>query len=141
MSDQINIEKRVVQSLPALFGELGGLYDFLSAFVIVIIGSTQSMLFKLDQITMFRVNTQPNSDTGSNRIGQSLSRPPQSIDLTKSRASFSEIKPRLISKILVIARAYCCLCLCRRVKRPYKLLQMSDESLSRALDTRTIINY
>ena len=37
MGPQIKIEKRIVTSLPSLFGEIGGLYDFLILIVLFII--------------------------------------------------------------------------------------------------------
>ena len=37
LSNEIKIEKRVVNSLPELFGSIGGLRDFLKSIVFVII--------------------------------------------------------------------------------------------------------
>ena len=39
ISQQIKIEKRKVTSLPGLFGDLGGLYEFLATIIVVAIGS------------------------------------------------------------------------------------------------------
>ena len=56
MSNAIKIEKRVVTDLISLFGDIGGLNDFLATFIIVLIGSVQTKLFTMDIVsTMFRV--------------------------------------------------------------------------------------
>ena len=41
LSQRVKIEKRVVTSIPALFGELGGLNDFLATIVVILIGNLQ----------------------------------------------------------------------------------------------------
>ena len=55
-----------MESLPGLFGELGGLNDFLSAVVILLIGSIQTILYGLDTMTLFRMNVNPD-DSGDQR--------------------------------------------------------------------------
>ena len=38
LSNQIKVETRTVISFPQLFGELGGLYEFISTFIVFIVG-------------------------------------------------------------------------------------------------------
>ena len=53
LSQTIKVEKRQVTSLPALFGDLGGLYEFLATIVMTVIGSYQTKAFTLDQVRSF----------------------------------------------------------------------------------------
>ena len=50
ISQQIEIERRIVISLASLFGELGGLNDFFGSFIVLIISSYQSNSFLVDSI-------------------------------------------------------------------------------------------
>ena len=45
LSQEIRIEKRQVTSLPSLFGEVGGLRDFMATLAVLIIGGVQSKAF------------------------------------------------------------------------------------------------
>jgi hypothetical protein len=57
LCQEIKIEKRVVTSLPSLFGEVGGLGDIIRILIALIIGRMQAKLFTFDQIrTFFRAN-------------------------------------------------------------------------------------
>ena len=38
MSQTVKIEQRKVVSIPSLFGELGGLYEFLATIIVTLIG-------------------------------------------------------------------------------------------------------
>ena len=53
LSVEIKIEKRVVKSLPSLFGEVGGLNDLLGTFVLLFIGMFQANAFIFDLATTF----------------------------------------------------------------------------------------
>ncbi len=53
LSVEIKIEKRVVNSLPSLFGEVGGLNDLLATFVLLFIGMFQVNAFIFDLATTF----------------------------------------------------------------------------------------
>ena len=53
LSQTIKVEKRQVTSLPALFGDLGGLYEFLATIVCTVIGSYQTKAFTLAQVRSF----------------------------------------------------------------------------------------
>ena len=53
LSQTIKVEKRQVTSLPALFGDLGGLYEFLATIVMTVIGSYQTKAFTFDQVRSF----------------------------------------------------------------------------------------
>ena len=48
LGQKISVEKRVVLSIPSLFGEVGGLYDFLSALNLFVIGGMQAKLFQFN---------------------------------------------------------------------------------------------
>ena len=48
LGQRVSIEKRVVLSIPSLFGEVGGLYDFLSALNLFVIGGIQAKLFQFN---------------------------------------------------------------------------------------------
>ena len=53
MGNRIEIEKRLVISLPNLFGEIGGLNDFFATLVIILINGYQAKNFLLDSIGRF----------------------------------------------------------------------------------------
>ena len=58
LAQEVSIEKRVVLSLPQIFGDLGGLYEFASILVIFLIGRFQSSAFDFNQIEEhFRVRS------------------------------------------------------------------------------------
>ena len=48
LSQRIIIEKRQVTSLPTLFGDLGGLYEFIATIVITLIARIQAKSFAFD---------------------------------------------------------------------------------------------
>ena len=50
LGQEVSIEKRTVLSLPQIFGDLGGLYEFASILVIFLIGRFQSSAFDFNQI-------------------------------------------------------------------------------------------
>ena len=57
MGPRIEIEKRIVTSLPSLFGEIGGLNDFFASFVIFIISNFQANSFAIDSFKrLFLIN-------------------------------------------------------------------------------------
>ena len=57
LSQTIKVEKRQVTSLPELFGELGGLYEFFATLSVTLIGAYQAKMLTLDQIkSLFRVS-------------------------------------------------------------------------------------
>jgi len=57
LSQEIKIEKRIVTSLPSLFGEVGGLGDIINLLIALIIGRIQEKLFTFDQVrTFFKAN-------------------------------------------------------------------------------------
>ena len=47
---KIEIERRTVTSLPSLFGEIGGLYDFFALFILLFISSFQANSFLVNLI-------------------------------------------------------------------------------------------
>ena len=47
----IKVEKRAVISFPQVFGDLGGLYEFLSTLAIYIVGRYQSKSFSLQHVS------------------------------------------------------------------------------------------
>lgn len=50
VGSKINIEKRKVTSLPSLFGEIGGLYDFFALIIMLMINNFQANSFFVDSI-------------------------------------------------------------------------------------------
>lgn len=48
LSQKIIIEKRQVTSLPTLFGDLGGLYEFIATIAITLIARIQAKSFAFD---------------------------------------------------------------------------------------------
>jgi len=57
LSTEIRVEKREVLSLPSLFGEIGGLNDFLATIIVFLIGTFQAKAFSFDRMTyLFRVS-------------------------------------------------------------------------------------
>ena len=57
LSQQIKVEKRQVTSLPGLFGDLGGLYEFFATLSVTLIGAYQAKMFALSQVkSLFRVS-------------------------------------------------------------------------------------
>ena len=57
MSPLIKIEKRKVNSLPSLFGELGGLNEIFASAIVIIISGFQANSFVYDSIkSLFMIN-------------------------------------------------------------------------------------
>ena len=56
LSQEIKVEKRQVTSIPGLFGDLGGLYEFLATIVVALVSGvpSQSLQLRFNQI-IFRV--------------------------------------------------------------------------------------
>jgi len=64
LSNKISVEKRVVTSLVSLFGDLGGLYEFMATGVIFLIGRYQSSSFTVAQVkTLFRRSSRAQTGT------------------------------------------------------------------------------
>ena len=53
LSNKINIEKRKVTSLPSLFGELGGLFDFFALIILLVIGKFKANSFLQNTVKTF----------------------------------------------------------------------------------------
>lgn len=51
LSQTIRVEKRQVTSLPVLFGDLGGLYEFLATIATLLVGRIQSKLSIASQVS------------------------------------------------------------------------------------------
>ena len=57
MSPEIKIEKRKVNSLPSLFGELGGLNEIFASAIVIILSGYQANAFLHNSIrSLFMVN-------------------------------------------------------------------------------------
>ena len=57
MNQQLRIEKRVVNSLPEVFGEIGGLTELLKSAIVLVIGGFQAKAFFSDQMkSLYRIN-------------------------------------------------------------------------------------
>ena len=73
LGQQIKIEKRVVNSLPSVFGEIGGFGFLLRQFVVLLIGGYQAKALFADQMrSLFRVNMQnqnANKDKSFSNVG------------------------------------------------------------------------
>jgi hypothetical protein len=55
LSQTIKVEERQVTSLPGLFGDLGGLYEFFATVIVTLIGAYQTKVFALHQVkSLFR---------------------------------------------------------------------------------------
>ena len=53
LSETIKVEKRIVTDFPTLFGELGGLYEFVRTLCIFCIGGVQTKLYLIDTVNQF----------------------------------------------------------------------------------------
>ena len=57
MSPEVKIENRIVNSLPSLFGELGGLNEIFASTIMIIISGFQANSFLHDTIkSLFMIN-------------------------------------------------------------------------------------
>lgn len=67
LSNEVKIEKRRVLSLLGAFGELGGIYQFFSFFIFVLVGRFPAKLLAFDQVmTLFRTTSKsPVQDVAS----------------------------------------------------------------------------
>ena len=50
---KVKIEKRTVTSIISLLGEIGGLYEVLTALVAIFIGSVSTRAYLIDQLSKF----------------------------------------------------------------------------------------
>ena len=53
LSQEINVEKRQVTSIPGLFGDLGGLYEFLATIAAALVSGYQVRAYSFDLIKSF----------------------------------------------------------------------------------------
>ena len=51
LGQKIKVEKRIVNSFPQLFGDLGGLYEFVATIIVFLIGRYKSGVYNLHQVT------------------------------------------------------------------------------------------
>ena len=51
LSQKIYVERRTVTSVPQIFGDLGGLYEFHALIILSLIGRYKSGVFSLHQVT------------------------------------------------------------------------------------------
>ena len=61
LGSEVKVEKRKVLSILGAFGDLGGIYEFFSFFILIFIGRFPAKLLALDQVqTMFRTSQKIN---------------------------------------------------------------------------------
>ena len=118
-------------SLPTLFGNLGGLYEFLASAIMLLIGSFQISAFQVDRVREhFRI---PISATRNLDLSQGL----PSLGLRDKM--FSKVKESL-SQQLRLSFWSCVKCVASKRERQRKaLLEAGEAKLERALDTRALI--
>jgi len=103
LSQEVKIEKRVVTSLPSLFGEAGGLNDFLGSFVFLFVGQLKAKAFTFDQIkTFFRTSM------GTSRTDNAP------FDVVKGRTQFKKFKLDRLTKLKLTFPFLSCVCRTKR---------------------------
>ena len=69
LSTEIRIEKRIVNSLPSLFGEVFGINELLATFVLLLIGMFQANAFIFDQAsTFFKIGNNINNKSEAEKF-------------------------------------------------------------------------
>ena len=135
MSEVIKIEKRVVTSLPGFFGDIGGLRDFISTGIVLLIGPVQSYAFIFDQAqTFFRVAKAPKRKSKKKDGAADANNPNQKVE------DLFELSLCLRAKIF-FSSLLCVPCLSRQERKVKVQLDQAEEKLGKALDTRTIVKY
>ena len=90
LGNKISVEKRVVTSFVSLFGELGGLYEFMATGIVYLISRYRSSSFTMAQVqTLFRWPAHDRSVARIIPVGVG-ERPPLQ-DLTRRKKVFGRI--------------------------------------------------
>ena len=125
MGHRIEIEKRLVISLPNLFGEIGGLNDFFATLVIILINGYQAKNFLLDSIgRFFLIKLSTNKG--------------QSVNTSNLKSLFTDFKLSCCNKVKIWF--LCKTCLTKRERKLKTVMKKAEEKLESALNMQSIIH-
>ena len=117
LSQKIIAEKRTVTSLTQLFGDLGGLYEFVATFIIFLIGRYQSGAFTLHQVASHFRLPSSSSFEDVNKMSNT-----SSINLEQWPSLFPSVGQSLCQRLLLAFWPCCCLLARKSQKSRHKLL-------------------
>ena len=119
---EIKIQKRIVNTLPNLFGAITGVEAFFEFLIVIFIGATPAKLYLFDRLKSFFLQNPDGENQGEK--GQELGETP---------GTSLKIK-------IWLGISWMC-CLTKKEKRRKKLVELGSGKLEHALDIRTIIGY
>ena len=119
---EIKIQKRIVNTLPDLFGSITGVEAFFEFLIVIFIGATPAKNYLFDRIASFFLQ---NPD----------------VDSQEGKGQEVDVTPGTSLKIKIwLGLSWLC-CLTKKERRRKKLLYAGLDKLEHALDIRTIIGY
>lgn len=129
LSQRIQVESRTVMSFPQIFGDLGGLYEFLATITIFLIGRYQSKVFSLHRISnSFKIAT---ANKGPHKKLQELQKIKELPSMELRSQLFKAIKLSCAKELMFIYwPVFCCFAgsLDQRLK---KLIKQGEEQIDR----------
>ena len=124
------MEKRSVSSLPILFGDLGGLYEFFATLLVTLIGTYQAKVFVLSQVqSLFRAAKRKN-------LSQISGEP---LPLSHRHKVFKSTKTDQCLKLKIVYWLFCRCFVSKKEKRLIKQIEVGGAKIEKALDIRTLI--
>ena len=118
-----------------LFGDIGGLYDFLAATVLFFIGRYQSKTFGLHQVkTLFRL---PLASDQNQKIGQATRS--GFPDVSMREKLFEPIRWGIFQQLRLIYWPRCCPFVNKRDRRLNMITEKGGGKLASQLDTQRLI--
>ena len=137
LSKKIQVEKRIVTSLPQLFGDLGGLYGALATISLLLISRYQRGTFSLHHIeSQYRL---PPKSREFNKLFNALRGVNFQNNLTLRPRVFKEINLGLLEKLGYIYWP-CCRCLAtHKAREKNKIIFYGRDQIQKQLDTKRLI--
>ena len=133
ISNLIKVEKRIVTSLPVLFGDVGGLYGSLATLASLLVSRYNSKRFNMSQLkTKFLI---ANSFSKFSRLAYSPFPP-----LALREQMFSKLKWDFISSFKFIYWPLCKCCTSKKELNRRNVIEKGDKKLQKALDMNKLID-
>ena len=134
LSQEIKVEKRQVTSIPGLFGDLGGLYEFLATIVATLVSGYQVRAYSFDLIkSFFRV-------AGLKRQSNLTENQSMPLQLPMRQKLFQMTKFSMWLRLKLTYWSICFCCASTKEKKVRKIIQAGENKIERAFNVRTLIH-
>ena len=133
ISNLIKVEKRIVASLPVLFGDVGGLYGSLATLASLLVSRYNSKRFTMSQLKKKFLVAE-----SSSKFSRLVNRPFPPLALRERM--FSKLKWNFLSSIKFIYWPLCKCCTNKHERNRREVIEQGDKKLLKALDTNKLID-